>query len=296
MNQICSGCPRECGAARDGETGRGVCASGTLPRIARAGLHRWEEPCVSGTRGSGTVFFSGCALRCVYCQNAEISLGGFGKTVAVQRLREIYAELAAVGAHNINLVNPTHYADAVLASLDAPSGLNIPIIWNSGGYERIGTLRRLAGRIQIYMPDMKYASPELAARYSRAPDYPETAQAAIREMFRQTGPYRLDADGLLTRGVLLRHLVLPGNFDNTKRVIDWVATTFRPGDILFSLMSQYTPCGDLREYPELRNTLTPAEHDAAVAYLLASGVEDGFFQDPPDGEARYIPAFDLSGV
>lgn len=291
---ICSACPRNCKAARTERSGSGVCGMDFSPVVSRAMLHFWEEPCISGTKGSGTVFFSGCSLNCVYCQNYEISLRRYGKRVTVGRLREIYRELIGRGAHNINLVNPTHFADAVLESLEG--GLPVPVVWNSGGYDAAETLRRLEGKVQIYLPDMKYALCEPAARYSGAPDYPETARRAILEMFRQTGPYILDEDGLLRSGVLIRHLILPGNQENTYRVIDWVAKTFAPGDVLFSLMSQYTPCGDLSAFPELRRRLTREEYEAAEARLKASGIEDGFFQELSSAKAKYIPKFDLDGV
>jgi putative pyruvate formate lyase activating enzyme len=257
-------------------------------------LHNWEEPIISGAHGSGTVFFSGCALNCVYCQNHEISHGRFGKPITVKRLREIYFELIAQGAHNINLVNPTHFAGALLESLEG--GLPVPVVWNSGGYDSTETLRLFERKIQVYLPDMKYALPELAARYSKAPDYPETAKAAILEMFRQTGPYVIGEDGLIKSGVIIRHLVLPENLENTYRVINWVSKTFSPGDVLFSLMSQYTPCGALDKYPELTRRLTQQEYDAAIEYLEASGIEDGFFQELSSAKEEYIPEFDLRGV
>ena len=199
----CTLCPRKCGRLRPD----GFCRMGENPRVARAALHFWEEPCISGTRGSGAVFFSGCSLRCVFCQNQEISAGGFGKDISVERLREIFDELIARGAHNINLVNPTHFAGAIAEALDKP--LPVPVVYNSGGYDRVETLRMLDGKVQVYLPDMKYAQAELGARYARADDYPEFAKAAIQEMVRQTGPYQLDENGMLVSGVLIRHLVLP---------------------------------------------------------------------------------------
>ncbi len=267
---------------------------GIHPVVAKAMCHFWEEPCISGTRGSGTVFFTGCALGCVYCQNQKISHGHFGKPVTAERLRSIYFELIEAGAHNINLVNPTHFATSVLSSLDAPIG--VPVVWNTGGYEKAETLRLLDGHVQIYLPDFKYALTGPAARYSDAPDYPDIAKKAITEMYRQTGPYRLDEDGLLQRGVVIRHLILPGNLDNTRRVIDWVAKTFSPGDVLFSLMSQYTPCGTITEHPELQRRLTPSEYTEATDYLTASDIEDGFFQELSSANETYIPDFNLSGI
>ena len=290
--ELCRLCPRDCGADR--ASGRGFCGMGEDPVLARAALHLWEEPCISGERGSGTVFFSGCALRCVYCQNGAISTGRYGKTITVRRLREIFFELAAQGAHNINLVNPTHYAGSILAAMEG--GMPLPVVYNTGGYDRVVTLRRFDGKVQIYLPDMKYADGGLARRYSAAPDYPAVARAAIEEMYRQVGDYEIGEDGLLRKGVVIRHLILPGNLDNTRRVMDWVAETFAPGQVLFSLMSQYTPCGDLSQFPELQRRITREEYDEAMAYLKRSGIEDGFFQELSSAQEEYIPPFDLTGV
>ena len=291
---ICTACPRKCAAVRNDVGGFGVCAMGESPVIARAAKHMWEEPCISGENGSGTVFFSGCSLKCVFCQNEKISAGGFGAPVTHERLREIFSELIADGVHNINLVNPTHFSEAVIKALSEP--LPVPVVWNCGGYDDVETLKRLNGRVQIYLPDMKYALSAPAAKYSKAPDYPETAKAAISEMFRQTGPYVMGDDGLLKSGVIIRHLVLPGQLENTFRVIDWVEKTFRPGDVLFSLMSQFTPTEKCSAYPEINRTLTQEEHDAAVAYLLDSDIEDGFFQELESASDSFVPDFDLTGV
>lgn len=291
---ICNICPRSCNAVRTPASGSGVCGMGLMPVVAKAMLHLWEEPCLSGVNGSGTVFFSGCALNCVYCQNQKISTGRFGESITAQRLREIYHELIDQGAHNINLVNPTHFAEAILESLTG--GLPVPVVYNTSGYDRPDTLALLDGKVQIYLPDMKYALPESAARYSKAPDYPEIAKRAIIEMFRQTGPYVMDEDGLLKSGVVIRHLILPENLENTFRIIDWVSETFSPGDILFSMMSQFTPCGHLLKYPELSRRLTQGEYDAATLHLESSGIEDGFFQELSSAKEEYIPDFNLDGV
>ncbi|MEL4105498.1 radical SAM protein [Oscillospiraceae bacterium WX1] len=294
LRKTCAACPRRCNAERWDDSGDGACRMGRRPVVAKAMLHFWEEPCLSGTNGSGAVFFSGCALGCVYCQNSTISLGGVGKPVSIARLRQIYEELIATGAHNINLVNPMHFAEAIFASLASP--LPVPVVWNSGGYDSVQTLRRFEGKVQIYLPDMKYALSEPADRYSCAADYPETAKKAILEMFRQTGPYVMGDDGLLKSGVIIRHLVLPGQLDNTYRVIDWVSETFHPGDVLFSLMSQYTPISNLEKFPELLRRLTPEEYAAARSYLEFSGIEDGFFQELSSAKEEYTPIFDLGGV
>ena len=290
---ICNFCARRCGIDRSQHAG--FCGMTEKIRIARAGLHFWEEPCISGEKGSGTVFFSGCNLRCVYCQNYEISTGGSGQEITLPRLKEIYSELIAQGAHNINLVTPTHYTDAVLASLEEP--LPVPVVYNTNGYEDVENLKRLEGKVQIYLPDLKYSDDSLAIRYSNAPGYFAAATRAIREMFRQTGRYRIDEEtGLMERGIIIRHLLLPGQVENTKRVIDWVAETFDPGDVLFSLMRQYIPHGKAEEYPELNRKVTDEEYQAVEDHLFDSGIEDGFVQDEDSASKDFIPSFDGTGV
>ena len=289
---LCSLCPRRCGALRTGTEGGGFCGMPALPVVARAALHFWEEPCISGTRGSGTVFFSGCNLGCVFCQNGSISHGRFGRPVTIPRLREIFQELIAQGAHNINLVTPTHFAPAIREALEAP--LAVPVVWNSGGYELPEALRTLEGKVQIYLPDLKYADGALAARYSGAADYFETATAAIREMFRQVGRCVWDADGVLQRGVIIRHLLLPGALENTKAVLDWIVGTFPAGSVLVSLMSQYTPQAGAEGL--LRRKVTGAESRAARAYMENLGLTAGYYQDSSSAKEEYTPPFDLTGV
>jgi len=264
-----------------------------LPVVARAALHQWEEPPISGTRGAGTVFFSGCNLRCVFCQNSVISQAGFGRPVTVARLGEIFQELIAQGAHNIDLVTPTHFAPAVVQALSEPPG--VPVVWNTGGYESIETLRILEGKVQIYLPDLKYLDRARAARYSAAPDYPEAATAAIREMVRQTGPCIFDADGLLLRGTMIRHLLLPGGLGEARAVMDWVAEQFPLGSVYFSLMSQYVPLGRAGEFPEIDRRLRRSEVRAAQEYMAALGLP-GYTQDPEAASGAYVPNFDLTGV
>lgn len=293
MEITCSTCPRLCGAVRSETVGSGACRTGLYPVLARAAAHMWEEPCISGTNGSGAVFFSGCSLSCTFCQNKEISRGLKGKAITPERLREIYFELIESGVHNINLVNPTHFSHGILSSLEG--GLPVPVVYNTGGYDLPETLHLFEGRVQIYLPDMKYALSAPARKYSRAADYPQRAKAAIQEMFRQVGPYKLGDDGLLERGVLIRHLILPNNIENTFRVIDWVEETFSPGDVLFSLMSQFTPMDD-GGYTELSRSITPAEHERCINYLMDSNIEDGFFQELEASDNRFIPEFDMSGV
>jgi putative pyruvate formate lyase activating enzyme len=238
------------------------------------------------------VFFSGCPLDCVFCQNDGISHQDFGKKISVSRLRQIFLELIGRGAHNINLVNPTHFAHAVAAALDVP--LPVPVVWNSGGYDRVETLRALTGKVQIYLPDLKYLTAELAGRYSGAADYPRAAVAAIREMVRQTGPYVLE-NGMLRSGVLIRHLILPGCLPEAKRVMDWVAESFPPGTVLFSLMRQYVPLGRAGEFPEINRRLRASEARAAEGYMADLGLE-GFVQEDASADAGFVPAFDLTGV
>ena len=289
---ICKFCPRNCGAERTETKRGGVCRQPSSPVAAKAMLHRWEEPCLVGEKGAGTVFFSGCNLRCCFCQNGPISQGEVGKPITAQRLREIFRELIAQGAACLDLVTPTHFTPVILEAL-GEEPWPVPVVWNCGGYEKRSTLRLLEGKVQVYLPDLKYALPGPAKKYSAAEDYFEWASAAILEMFRQTGPYRME-NGLLKRGVLIRHLILPGELENSRRVIDWVAETFQPGDVLFSLMSQYTPqpgaVGNLARH------VTKAEYRSAVAYMENCGITDGFTQERTSAKEEYTPDFDLRGV
>ena len=288
---ICSDCPRRCGARR-GETGNGFCGMGAEPVLARAALHFDEEPVISGTRGAGTVFFSGCSLKCVFCQNYEISHGGFGKRVSVDRLREIYFELIDQGAQNIDLVNPTHFTRAVLESLKG--GLPVPVVWNSGGYDTVETIRALDGKVQVYLPDLKYMRARSSGRYSGAADYFQSASAAIREMLRQVGPVVLDESGAIQSGVIVRHLILPGCADESMAILDWIAENL-PGAWV-SLMAQYLPFGEVEGIDELNRRLTQEEYDRVCDHLLELGLEDGFVQELSSSDEKYIPKFDLTGV
>ena len=290
---ICQLCPRRCGALRTETEGTGYCRMPALPVLARAALHQWEEPPISGTRGSGTIFFSGCPLGCVFCQNEEISHRDVGKPVTVQRLRQICMELVDQGAHNINFVTPTHYSHILAQVLDAP--LPVPVVFNSGGYDRVSTLKSLEGKIDIYLPDLKYMDGAPAGRYSAAPDYPAVAAAAIREMVRQVGPCVFDENGLLKKGVIIRHLVLPGQAEGAKQVMDWVAREFPKGTVLFSLMSQYTPYGRADQFPEIDRKLRRGEIRAVQDYMDALGL-DGFTQERTSAKREYTPPFDLSGL
>ena len=291
---VCTLCPRSCGAERTDTAGKGYCRMPALPVLARAALHHWEEPPISGTRGSGTVFFSGCSLGCVFCQNEKISHEDFGRAVSLDRLREICETLIRQGAHNLNFVNPTHYAH-VLAALLEDWHPPVPVVFNTGGYDNTDTLQRLEGKVNIYLPDLKYLDRETARRYSGAPDYPEIAQAAIREMVRQTGSCRFDDNGLLLKGTIIRHLILPGQVSQAKAVMDWVAREFGPGMVLFSLMSQYTPWGNLSAVPELNRRLRPGEIRAAREYMENLGLP-GFTQERTSAREEYTPPFDLTGI
>ena len=295
MEYICSDCPRKCGAKRGDDVSGGVCMSPALPRVARAAPHFGEEPCISGTRGAGAVFFTGCSLRCVFCQNIDISCGQGGGRVDAAALRDIFLRLRDAGVHNIDLVTPSHYVRVIEKALDGLA-LGIPVVWNSSGYDSVETLRRMEGLVQVYMPDYKYADGELARRYSAAADYPAVAAEAVREMFRQRGAYRLDAEGLMTSGVLIRHLILPGQVENSMSVIDFLEREFESGDVLFSLMSQYTPMPGLDRFPELTGRVDARTNDALVAYMRRCGITDGYWQETESATADMIPDFDGTGV
>ena len=289
METNCAICPRRCGANRS--QNRGICGVPDKLYLARAALHHWEEPCLSGRQGSGAVFFCGCNMGCIFCQNHEISQKGKGKPVTLARLQEIFRELEAQGAHNINLVTPTHYTEQLLPLLD---DISLPVVWNSSAYESTETLKKLQDKVDVYLPDFKFADPALANQLAHAPDYPEIAKAAIIEMYRQVGPYRME-NGLLRSGLLIRHLVLPGKTENTRTVIDWVADTFSPGQILFSLMRQYTPYRQLAD-PDLNRRLDKREWIRARNYMKKKGITEGFVQDLSSAKEEYTPAFDFTGL
>ena len=295
MEQLCRDCPRRCGALRTESQAGGVCLSPLLPRVVRAAPHYGEEPCISGSRGAGTIFFSGCSLRCVFCQNREISRRSVGRTLSVPELRRLMLHLRDSGVHNIELVTPSHFTRSIAEALSGLE-LGIPVVWNCSGYESVETLRLLEGLVQVYMPDLKYLHSETAKRYSAAADYPDTAVSAIEEMFRQRGPCRLDGEGLLRSGVLIRHLILPGHSSESMDVIDYVADTFPPGSVLFSLMSQYTPIPGLEKYPELCRTVSPEENENLIHYMRSRRLQDGFWQELSSVGEENIPNFDGSGL
>lgn len=292
----CTLCPRECRVARGEEApgqGKGFCRMGEHPAVARAALHFDEEPCISGSRGSGAVFFSGCTLRCVYCQNDSISRGCFGKQLTVSELRAVFESLVEQEAHNINLITGTHFTRAILEALEQPVG--VPVVWNTGGFERIETLQMLEGKVQIYLPDLKYVDPEGSSRFSRASTYPVIAEKALLEMRRQVGENQFDEEGVMTRGMLIRHLILPGRTQQSKDVLSWIHDHLPKGTWV-SLMAQYIPCGPAREIPELNRPVTPQEYDEVVNHLLKLGMEEGYVQELTAADAQYIPPFDLTGV
>ncbi|MDD6882971.1 MAG: 4Fe-4S cluster-binding domain-containing protein [Eubacteriales bacterium] len=291
MEFQCNLCPRKCNATR-GETGNGFCGMGSDPVLARAAPHFDEEPVISGVHGSGAVFFSGCCLRCRFCQNYEISTENFGKRVSPETLRKIYFRLIDQGVHNINLVNPTHFTRAILQSLEG--GLPVPVVWNTGGYERVETLRALEGKVQVYLPDLKYYHADAAGRYSAAPDYFPYASAAIREMLRQTGPAQIDENGLMVRGTMVRHLILPGRTQESMEILRWIRENL-PGAWV-SLMAQYVPAGDANGVDQLGRQLTQQEYDRVADCLMELGLEDGFVQELSSSDEKYIPNFDLTGV
>ncbi len=295
MEYICNDCPRQCGVLRNDISPSGFCRSYASPCVVRAAPHYGEEPCISGSRGSGTIFFSGCSLGCVYCQNYPISRGAIGRMLSPSQLRDVILRLADTGVHNISLVTASHHVRAVCEALSLAQ-LKIPVVWNSSGYECVETLKMLEGLVQIYLPDLKYLHQEPAKKYSFAPDYPSMAKNAIREMFRQTGNYVMNSDGLLQRGVLIRHLILPGQEQNTMDCIDFVAESFPADSVLFSLMSQYTPPGPLEGYPELANTIGADLSEWMNDYMLRRGIQNGYWQEPSSATEEFLPAFDGTGV
>ena len=288
----CELCPRRCHVDRTkGELG--FCREPDRIYAARAAAHYWEEPVISGSFGSGAVFFSGCTLKCIFCQNRIISQQNLGKEITSEHLREIFLKLIDDGVQNINLVTPTHFLPSILPALTPK--LPIPIIYNCGGYERVETLRELEGLVDIYLPDMKYSNANLAAKLSRATDYVETAKAAIQEMYRQVGPAQIE-DDVMQRGMIVRHLVLPGCVDNSLGVLDWFSEHFHGKGVWFSLMSQYVPMGRAKNMPPFDRHITENEYAAVCSYLELCNIENGYTQDFSSAIQDYIPKFDLSGL
>lgn len=292
----CLLCPRKCGInRRTGQTG--VCGVSSEIKVARAALHYWEEPCISGKRGSGAVFFSGCSLHCVFCQNREISDGKEGKVISKERLSDIFMELAGKGANNINLVTPGQYIpDIVWAVNDAKSrGMKLPIIYNTSGYENVTELKLLEGIVGVYLPDFKYMDSTLSAMYSRAKDYPSVAKQALSEMVRQQPDVVIDdATGLIQKGVIVRQLLLPGHVNDAKAVLKYLYDTYHD-HVYISMMSQFTPIA-LKDYPEINRTVTKREYERLVNYALEIGITNAFIQEGDVAKDSFIPAFDCEGV
>ena len=297
----CKLCPRACGVDR-AKGVRGACGETATVRLARAALHFWEEPCISGTRGSGAVFFTGCQLRCVYCQNQPIAHGDVGKEVSLQRLVDIFFELADKGANNINLVTPDHFIPQVAQAIRMAKerGFSLPFVYNTSSYVTVEALRGLDGLIDIYLPDLKYLDEVHAGAYSLAPDYPDVAKAAIREMFRQVGTVRFmqvqnEEEPMLARGMVVRHLLLPGALDDAKQIVAYLYHTYGD-DIYISLMSQYTPGEAVAAHPLLRRRVRRKDYDALVDEAIRLGVENAFIQEGSAADESFIPAFDYEGV
>lgn len=291
----CNICPRKCNIERSDITS-GFCQMPDELMVARAALHYWEEPCISGENGSGAIFFSGCNLKCIYCQNRDIALGKVGKKISVERFVEIMFELKDKGANNINLVTGAHYIDKIAEGLRIAKdkGLNIPVVYNTSSYEEADSIKKLSGLVDIYLPDMKYMDVRLAKDYSHAKDYTEKAMAAIDEMVKQTGEPLFDGD-IMTRGVIVRHMVLPGAVNNAKKVIDYLLKTY--GDkIHISIMNQYTPVSKDFIYNNLNRRVTVREYNKVVDYAIEKGLVNGFFQEGKTQDESFIPAFDYEGV
>ena len=288
---ICNACPRKCGVDRSKKSG--FCGAGESFVVARAAKHFWEEPPISGTNGSGAVFFSGCNLRCVFCQNFEVSRAKCGKEITDKRLTEIFDTLISEGAHNLNLVTATQYSER-LSEILRDYHSTVPVVYNCGGYESLETLRRLEGLVDIYLPDLKFFDPERSMRYCGAADYFETASAAILEMRRQQ-PEDVFEDGLMKKGLIIRHLVLPKNVNQSRRIFEWIKENLGAKTYI-SLMAQYTPCGELESFPELQRRITRREYEKAVCSLEDLGFENVFLQELDSAAEQFIPAFDLTGV
>ncbi|SCZ78514.1 radical SAM protein [Pseudobutyrivibrio xylanivorans] len=296
MQNKCNLCPRSCNVDRDNSFG--ICQVSNTVKVARAALHFWEEPCISGENGSGAVFFSGCPLHCVFCQNEEISHGKVGKEITTEQLAEIFLNLQAQGANNINLVTGTHYIPAIVESvkLAREKGLKLPIIYNTSGYEKVESLKLLAGIVDVYLPDFKYMDKDLAAKYSHASDYPEVAKAAIEEMVRQCGQPQFDENGFIQKGVIVRQLLLPGHVKDAKNIISYLHEIY-DNRIYVSMMSQYTPMAHIADkYPELNRRVTKREYESYINFAMELGIDNAFIQDRKVAKESFIPDFNCEGL
>lgn len=294
--ESCKLCPRNCGANRLGEK-RGFCGAGEKIRVARAALHYWEEPCISGDIGSGTVFFSYCTLKCVFCQNYNISQCSWGKEITIERLAEIFIELQDKGALNINLVTPTHYVPQIIEAIKIAkeNGLRLPIVYNSSGYEKVETIKLLRGYIDVYLPDMKYFDTKYSSKYSKAKDYFSYAKDAINEMVNQVEEVKFDENGIIQKGVIIRHLMLPGLLFDSKKIIDYIYNTYG-NKVYISIMNQYTPLDHVKDYPELNRPLNKKHYESLIDYALNLGVQNGFIQEEGTDKESFIPLFNFEGV
>lgn len=292
----CTLCPRNCHVNRN-EGKVGYCRMTSELVVARAALHMWEEPCISGEKGSGTVFFSGCAMGCVFCQNHEIAKGLRGKAISVERLSEIFLELQEKGANNINLVTPSHYVPQIIEALDLARarGLVLPIVYNSSGYEKKETIKGLEGYVDIYLPDFKYMNDDIAERYSHCPDYSTYAKESIEEMVRQTGKPEFFPDGIMKKGTIVRHLSLPGYLEDSKDILDYLHANFK-NDLYISIMNQYTPMVMVEKYPEINRKVTKKEYDELISYALMLGIKNAYTQEDETQDESFIPDFDGEGV
>lgn len=295
MSSVCIDCPRKCGVDRDYSLG--YCRSSNVLKVARAALHMWEEPCVSGTEGSGAIFFSGCNMQCVFCQNKEIAHAENGKEITVNRLAKIMLELQEKGANNINLVTPSHYVNQILPAIDIAraNGLGLPIVYNSSSYECVDTIKKLEGYVDVYLPDCKYYDDNLARNYSKAPNYHSISIKAIAEMVRQTGKVSFDSRGIIVKGVIVRHLVLPGHTKDSIAVLKSLYENFG-SEVYISIMSQYTPLKHIEEYPQLNRRITAREYNKVVDFAVETGIENGFIQEMDVASESFIPRFDCEGV
>lgn len=296
ITKDCTLCPRECHVNRENKK-RGYCGMDSRIYAARAALHMWEEPCISGEKGSGAVFFSGCGLRCIFCQNREIAIGKDGKEISVEKLGEIFLNLEKQGAANINLVTGAHYVPQIREALSIAKekGLSVPVVYNSSGYEKVETLKLLEGYVDVYLPDFKYMEASLAEAFSNAPDYPERAKEAIEEMVRQTGKCVFNEEGYLEKGTIVRHLILPGHTVNSKKVLDYLHNTYG-NKIFISIMNQYTPVYEQKVYKELNRKVTEREYKKVLDHALESGVENGFWQTGDTAKESFIPSFNYEGL
>lgn len=296
LYKSCTLCPRNCKVDRSATTG--YCGCSSTIKAARAALHHWEEPCISGTRGSGTVFFSGCTLRCCFCQNHSISQEGVGKELSVEELSHIFLKLQEEGAHNINLVTATQYLPSILSALDVVKNkLTIPVVYNCGGYETVETVKALEGYVDIWLPDLKYESPDLSMRYSGAKDYFQVAKKAILQMILQTGAPEFEEDGtIMKKGVIIRHMVLPGAKDDSIRLLHFMKEELPEGMYYISLLSQYTPFFRSKDFPEINRRITSYEYNKVLDEAISLSLDKGFMQEKSSAKEEYTPPFDLEGI